>query len=98
MGSRQLYTCEFEIFGKVQHVFFRKHAERKAKDLGLHGWIMNTSDGSVKGVIEGTQLELDEMKHWLSTKGSPKSIIEGSTFSMSRPINLYTFKKFEMKK
>lgn len=98
MGSRQLYACDYEVFGKVQHVFFRKYTEKKAKELGLHGWIMNTLDGTVKGTIEGTQLELGKMKDWLSTKGSPKSTIDNANFSNLRPITTYTFKTFEIKK
>ncbi|XP_037811722.1 acylphosphatase-1-like [Lucilia cuprina] len=98
MGSRQLYACDYEVFGKVQHVFFRKYAEKKAKELGLHGWIMNTQDGTVKGTIEGTQNELGNMKDWLSTKGSPKSSIDKANFTNLRPIHTYSFKTFEIKK
>ncbi|XP_075167230.1 acylphosphatase-2-like [Haematobia irritans] len=98
MGSRQLYLCDFEVFGKVQGVFFRKHTQRKAKELGLHGWIMNTPEGTVKGQMEGTQKELNEMKNWLSTKGSPKSKIENANFGDLRPTDTYTMKSFEINK
>uniref|UniRef100_A0A1A9VAT6 acylphosphatase n=1 Tax=Glossina austeni TaxID=7395 RepID=A0A1A9VAT6_GLOAU len=77
MGTRQLYGCDFEVYGKVQRVFFRKYTASKAKDLGLHGWCKNTIDGSVKGQMEGTQQELNDMKYWLQNKGSPKSRIDG---------------------
>ena len=98
MGSRQLYSCDFEIFGKVQRVFFRKYTEKKAKELGLHGWVMNTTHGSVKGIIEGTQDELGKMKTWLSTKGSPKSIIDNAIFADLKPITTYTYRGFEIRK
>lgn len=98
MGSRQLYICEFEVFGKVQGVFFRKYTQNKAKELGLHGWIMNTEEGSVRGQMEGTQLELNEMKYWLSNKGSPKSQIDNAIFGDMKPIKTYTFKSFAINK
>ncbi|XP_073840786.1 acylphosphatase-2-like [Musca autumnalis] len=98
MGSRQLYNCDFEVFGKVQGVFFRKHAQKKAKLLGIHGWIMNTPEGTVKGQMEGTQMELNEMKSWLTTKGSPKSEIEKAFFGEMKPMDMYTFKSFVINK
>uniref|UniRef100_A0A1A9Z355 acylphosphatase n=1 Tax=Glossina pallidipes TaxID=7398 RepID=A0A1A9Z355_GLOPL len=98
MGTRQLYACDFEVFGKVQRVFFRKYAANKAKDLGLHGWCKNTLAGTVKGQMEGTQQELNEMKHWLQYKGSPKSRIDGVNFSDMIPTNTYTLKSFEIHK
>jgi acylphosphatase len=45
--------CRFEVFGKVQGVFFRAFTEKQAKSLGLVGWCANTSNGTVVGVIEG---------------------------------------------
>lgn len=32
-----LVTCEFEVFGKVQGVYFRKYTEKQAVILGLRG-------------------------------------------------------------
>jgi len=34
----------FEIFGKVQGVFFRKHTQQTASALGLRGHVQNTSN------------------------------------------------------
>uniref|UniRef100_A0A1A9WG39 acylphosphatase n=1 Tax=Glossina brevipalpis TaxID=37001 RepID=A0A1A9WG39_9MUSC len=81
MGTRQLYNCDFEVFGKVQRVFFRKYTANKAKELGLHGWCKNTLEGTVKGQMEGTQQEISEMKYWLQNKGSPKSRIDDTNFN-----------------
>lgn len=33
----KMVTCEFEVFGKVQGVYFRKYTERQAIILGLRG-------------------------------------------------------------
>ena len=37
-----LVALEYEVFGKVQGVFFRKFTHEKAQSLGLRGWVKNT--------------------------------------------------------
>lgn len=46
--------CRFEVFGKVQGVSFRAFTLKKANALGLVGWCMNTSTGTVIGEIQGS--------------------------------------------
>ena len=41
------------IRGRVQGVFYRASARRKARDLGLTGYAENLGDGSVEIVTEG---------------------------------------------
>ena len=41
------------IHGKVQGVFFRKHALEKANDLGLKGIVRNLPNGNVEIFAEG---------------------------------------------
>lgn len=89
-------TIEFEVFGRVQGVFFRKYTKEKAEELGLTGWCRNTHRGTVKGEFEfayPTAAENDNDKtdkeswealafqHWLCRVGSPRSRIDDCTFS-----------------
>ena len=37
-----LVAVEYEVFGRVQGVFFRKFTNEKAVSLGLRGWVKNT--------------------------------------------------------
>ena len=37
----------------VLMVFFWKHTHATAKKLGLVGWVKNTSQGTVKGTLQG---------------------------------------------
>ena len=39
--------------GRVQGVFFRDTARRKAGERGVAGWISNRPDGAVEAVFEG---------------------------------------------
>ncbi len=81
MTDPQFLRCKFEIFGKVQKVFFRKFTEDQAKKLGITGWCENTATGSVQGEIEGVEPQFSHMKLWLSKTGSPKSVIDKAVFS-----------------
>ncbi|CAH1638184.1 unnamed protein product [Spodoptera littoralis] len=58
-------TSDFEVFGKVQGVYFRKHTQKKATELGLKGWVMNTAQGTVVGQIQGPAVAVEDMKTWL---------------------------------
>ncbi|XP_003375286.1 putative kinase domain protein [Trichinella spiralis] len=59
--SKSLLSVDFEVFGKVQGVFFRKSTVEKAKDLGLVGWCQNTKTGTVIGQVEGPKNEVNEI-------------------------------------
>ena len=52
------------IEGKVQGVFYRASAHQQARDLGLHGWVRNTSDGAVEAVAEGPRPQVEAFVAW----------------------------------
>ena len=72
----------FEIHGKVQGVFFRKHTQAEAARLGLRGWCENTRAGTVRGEAHGDAGALEKFKHWLAHTGSPKSKIQSADFAV----------------
>ncbi|CAG0924691.1 unnamed protein product, partial [Notodromas monacha] len=76
----ELISVEFEVYGRVQGVFFRKHTQSKGKQLGLTGWCRNTRTGTVEGVMEGPRGKVDQMKRWLREEGSPSSRIDDAVF------------------
>ena len=49
------------VSGRVQGVFFRDTARRRAEAAGVAGWIRNRSDGGVEAVFEGDPERLEEM-------------------------------------
>ena len=52
------------ISGKVQGVFYRVNAKRKAEELNLKGWVKNALDGKVEILAEGGEDKLREMIKW----------------------------------
>ncbi len=46
------------ITGFVQGIGFRQFIKRKARKLGLKGWIRNRTDGSVEAVVVGEKKDL----------------------------------------
>ena len=49
------------ISGRVQGVWFRANTKDKAEQLGLNGWVRNTTDGNVEAVFEGEQEQIKKM-------------------------------------
>ena len=80
-APRTLRRFTFEVFGKVQNVFMRKHTKLAADHLGIRGYIVNTEEMTVRGEACGTEDSMGKFKVWLSTKGSPKSRIERAEFT-----------------
>ncbi len=54
----------FLISGKVQGVWYRKHALEKAKALGLAGFVQNTPEGNVYAEAQGSEQALTEFEQW----------------------------------
>jgi acylphosphatase len=50
------------VRGNVQGVGFRYFIQRKARQLGLHGWVRNNDDGTVELVAEGPRPDLEQLK------------------------------------
>ena len=65
----RLGAFDFEVRGKVQGVFFRKYTQKKAQELRIGGWVMNTAQGTVIGQAEGGNAELRRLESWLRTTG-----------------------------
>lgn len=55
---------KLSIRGKVQGVWYRGSAQRKARELGLHGYVRNQPDGSVYAEAEGPEEQIDEWVRW----------------------------------
>lgn len=97
MANGPSKLLKFEVHGKVQGVFFRKHTQETASALGLCGYVENTAAGTVRGEAHGAEAGLASLRDWLRTKGSPKSRIDRATFTLldadSSPPAAFTIKR-----
>jgi len=62
------------ITGRVQGVGFRFYMQRKARELGITGWVRNRRDGSVEAVIQGETDVVESMTAW-SRRGPPSATV-----------------------
>lgn len=69
------------ISGRVQGVFYRAGAQKKAHELGLTGWTHNTVDGKVEIVCEGEKDVVEEFVAWCK-QGTPFAKIEDCTVEL----------------
>ena len=97
-SSIRLLSFDYEIFGKVQGVFFRKNTAEEAKKLKLVGWVMNTDKGTVVGQAQGNEDKVKKLKEWLRKIGSPKSRIDKAEFKNEREITKLEFTTFDVRK
>ena len=65
----------YQIFGKVQGVWFRESTRRQAVELGLTGHAVNLSDGSVEVIACGDSTTLQTLADWLQ-HGPPLARVE----------------------
>ena len=63
------------VSGRVQGVFFRDSARRKAEELDLSGYVTNTPDGDVEALFEGPKESVEEMVRWCE-QGPPDASVE----------------------
>ncbi|XP_054557419.1 acylphosphatase-2 isoform X2 [Talpa occidentalis] len=67
-----LKSVDYEVFGRVQGVCFRMYTEGEAKKIGVVGWVMNTSKGTVTGQVQGPEEKVNSIETvtgWSPGKG-----------------------------
>ena len=68
-----MYACI--VSGRVQGVFFRAAARRRAVGLGLTGSAKNLPDGRVEVIACGDRHELAKLRRWLA-QGSLMAVVD----------------------
>jgi acylphosphatase len=73
--SVDVTRLEAVVRGRVQGVGFRYWIVRRARELGLTGWVANELDGTVRCVAEGDGGSLEELEKLLRA-GPPGAIVD----------------------
>lgn len=78
------------IRGAVQGVGFRPFVYRLATELGLQGWVLNSSQG-VFLEVEGPELQLDTFLLRINREKPPRAFIQSLEYSLLDPRGFGTF-------
>jgi acylphosphatase len=67
MTSEQTQRTAYDVVvhGEVQGVFFRDSCRTEAQSAGVHGWVRNEYDGTVRAHIEGSTEAVQAVLAWL---------------------------------
>jgi acylphosphatase len=60
----EVAAAHVSVTGRVQGVGFRLGVERRARSLGLAGWVRNEPDGSVVARLEGPRERVESLVDW----------------------------------
>ena len=72
------------VRGRVQGVWFRESARRRAEDLGVAGWVRNNPDGSVEAELEGPEEDVEVLVAWFE-HGPPQARVDSVVTSVLEP-------------
>jgi acylphosphatase len=61
-----LETRLVQVLGQVQGVGYREACVRRARELGVTGWVRKRMDGSVETMLQGSPEQLADICAWLS--------------------------------
>lgn len=89
--DQEIYSLRVGINGVVQGVGFRPFVYRLATELGLSGWVNNSTQG-VEIEIEGTSEELNKFLTRVQSEKPPHSSIQKFEYSLSHPVGYTGFK------
>jgi acylphosphatase len=79
------------VTGRVQGVFFRDTARRRAESAGVAGWVSNRSDGAVEAVFEGDADAVEELVDFCR-RGPSRAEVAAVEVSEEEPEGLSRFR------
>lgn len=77
------------VSGRVQGVFFRARAQKRARELMLAGWVHNLVDGRVELIVEGEKEHVEQFIEWCK-KGTLLARVERCDVAEEEPTGEFT--------
>lgn len=93
----RIYTCDFELFGKLHNSFICKNAEQGAKLLGITGWCEASNRGTLRGQLQGSPNRVMVMRNWLRDIPITRARIDFVHFSEMKLERFATFHEFKIR-
>jgi acylphosphatase len=72
--GKALETWLLRVRGRVQGIGYREACVRRARALGITGWVRNRTDASVEAMLQGPPQRLADMCAWLRD-GMPAALV-----------------------
>jgi acylphosphatase len=63
------------VGGRVQGVYYRASAARRARELGVHGYARNLADGRVEVLVYGDEASVSVFVQWLWIGSSASKVM-----------------------
>ena len=91
--NKMVKHFKIKISGRVQGVWYRGSMQKKARELGLSGFVKNEPNGTVYAEVEGEENILKELIKWCE-KGSELAIVKNVEFEEGEIVNYNSFDIF----
>ena len=74
-GEGMLESWLVRVSGRVQGIGYRDACVRRARAVGITGWVRNRMDESVEAMLQGAPEQLADMCDWLRD-GMPAALVD----------------------
>lgn len=75
MNIQKKIRAHIYVRGKVQGVYFRQNTQQLAVRRGVTGWVRNLDDGRVEAILEGDDVDVNEVIEWCYV-GPPRAHVQ----------------------
>ena len=86
-----MQTVFIKVYGKVQGVFFRHFTVGKANELGVKGFVLNASDGTVEITAQAPEENLNDFISWCHHGPERARVDKVETHNVSSDIPFNSF-------
>lgn len=93
----RIYTCDFEMIGKLQNSYILRNMQAGAKLLGITGWCESTNNGNVRGQLQGSPHRVMVMRNWLKDMPITRARIDYLRYSEMVENRYPTFHDFKIR-